>query len=54
MPDKPFEFVDESEEPHASGTVSQGRLTGWETVVFLVGESDDDPAPSSGTADQGG
>ena len=54
MPDTPLEFVDETEEPHLHGTTSQGRLTGWEDVVFLVGESDDEPTPGSGGSKQGG
>jgi hypothetical protein len=53
MGDKPLEFVDESEEPHLQGTLSRGGLTGWETVVFLVGE-DDDSTSSPGNADEGG
>jgi len=52
MADKPFDFVDESEEPHAHGTVSRGRLTGWESVVFLVAEPEDDAMISPGATDE--
>ena len=40
------EFVIEAEEAHrASGRA--GELTGWETVVFEVGESQDDDSDLS-------
>ena len=52
MGDQQFEFVDESEEPHLRGTPSPGTLTGWETVVFLVAEPDDDTNVTPGGADE--
>jgi hypothetical protein len=52
MADKPFDFVDESEEPHLHGTASRGRLTGWESVVFLVAEPEDDAMSSPGATDE--
>jgi len=52
MEDKPFEFVDESEEPHLQGTVSRGGLTGWESVVFLVGVPEDETVTSPALTDE--
>jgi hypothetical protein len=53
MKGRQFEFVDESEEPRAPGGVPRGGLTGWESVVFLVGDSEEEAsAPPAGLGEE--